>query len=92
MRARAEAWIRNRLASEGVGKYAIQRAKYYGAEVTRVCSIANLALVKSLEANKIIDYTKEDFTQSGETYDVILETVVDKTPFSRCKCSLVSLV
>ncbi|MCP9908290.1 NAD(P)-dependent alcohol dehydrogenase [Cyanobium sp. BA5m-21] len=75
-------------ASGGVGTYAIQLAKYSGAEITGVCSTANLALVKSLGADKVIDYTKEDFTQSGETYDIILDTVVGKTSFSRCKGSL----
>ena len=75
-------------ASGGVGTYAVQIARYYGAEVTGVCSIANVELVKSLGADKVIDYTQEDFTQSGETYDIIVDTVVGKTSFSRCKDSL----
>ncbi|MEM7029764.1 MAG: NAD(P)-dependent alcohol dehydrogenase [Chloroflexota bacterium] len=74
-------------ASGSVGTASVQVAKYLGAEVTGVCSTANLALVESLGADQVIDYTKEDFTKNGQTYDIIFDTV-GKRSFSQCKDSL----
>lgn len=74
-------------ASGGVGTFAVQLAKHFGAEVTGVCGPSNSALVKSLGADHIIDYTQEDFTKNGVTYDLIFDTV-GKTTFAQCKRSL----
>jgi len=74
-------------ASGSVGTAGVQLAKYFGADVTAVCNTKNVELVASLGADRVIDYTKEDFTKNGETYDVIFDAV-GKHSFRRCRRSL----
>lgn len=76
-------------ASGSVGSAAVQVAKYFGANVTAVCSTSNVDWVSSIGADEVIDYTKEDFVNSGLTYDIIFDAV-GKTTFSHCKKSLAS--
>src|SRR5882762_6663744 len=74
-------------ASGGVGTFAVQIAKSFGADVTGVCSTRNLDLVRSLGADHVIDYTKEDFAKSGQRYDVILDNVPNHS-LSECRSLL----
>jgi len=74
-------------ASGSIGTAAVQLSRYFGADVTAVCGTKNLDLVRSLGAGQVIDYTREDFTANGQTYDVIFDAV-GKHSFGRCRDSL----
>ena len=74
-------------ASGSIGTAAVQLSRYFGADVTAVCGTKNLDLVRSLGAEQVIDYTREDFTTNGQTYDVIFDAV-GKHSFGRCRDSL----
>src|SRR5256885_13660340 len=74
-------------ASGAIGTAGVQLARHFGADVTAVCNTKNLELVRSLGADRVIDYTKEDFTRNGQTDDVIFDAV-GKHSFKRCRDSL----
>ncbi|MBE0666199.1 MAG: NAD(P)-dependent alcohol dehydrogenase, partial [Bacteroidales bacterium] len=74
-------------ASGSIGTFAVQFAKYFGAHVTGVCSAKNIEMVKSLGADKVVDYAEEDFTRAVDTYDIIFDTV-GKSSFEQCRNAL----
>ena len=74
-------------ASGSIGTYAVQLARHFGAHVTAVCSTGNAELVRSLGAHEVVDYTREDFTHNGDTYDIVFDTA-GKSSFARCRGSL----
>jgi NADPH:quinone reductase-like Zn-dependent oxidoreductase len=76
-------------ASGSIGTAGVQLARHFGADVTAVCNTKNVELVRSLGADRVVDYTQEDFTRNGQTYDVVFDAV-GKLTFRRCKRSLKS--
>lgn len=74
-------------ASGAIGSAAVQLAKHYGADVTGVCGTPRVEFVESLGADQVIDYSEEDFTQRGDSYDIIFD-ILGKSSFARCKSSL----